>query len=136
MTHVLITRRKLLQWGAAICCLALVPRSWGRVVAKNDIEQKIARRVAGLFEHPDSAREIGREYLKLVPSDSDLAVLVRKMIPDAGRMKFLSTAGKKSLRRYIASSSREDFRQGRMVCVNGWMLSQTELRLCAIVGLA
>lgn len=135
MTRVLITRRKLLQWGAALCCLALAPRSWSRVAVKDSIEQEIARRIAGLFAHPGSAREIGREYLRLAPSDNDIAVLVRKVIPDTGKIKSLSTTGKESLRQYIANASREDFQQGRMVSVNGWMLSQTELRLCAIVVL-
>lgn len=135
MMHTPVTRRKLLQWSAVLCCLAFAPRSWRRVAAKDPVEQEIARRIAGLFDHPGSAREIGKEYLRLAPSENDVAVLIRNVIPDSGRMRSLSTAGRESLRRHIATASREDFQQGRMISVNGWMLSQTELRLCAIVAL-
>jgi hypothetical protein len=75
---------------------------------------------ASLFADPAAARAIGAAYLRAYPND------VLRGVHGAARLP----------RPEIAARVRDDFATGRVAMVNGWMLSQTEARLCAMVYLA
>lgn len=81
------------------------------------------------FRSQDSARRIGRAYLLRRPAEADVGVLYGRLsaglpleqrteAPDWGRLV------------------RADFAQGNTVFVNGWLLSRTEARLCALTALS
>jgi hypothetical protein len=63
-----------------------------------------------------AARAIGAAYLRAHPNDS---------LTDA---RAIATQP----RAHIAARVREDFAAGRVVLLDGWMLSVTEARLCAL----
>ena len=84
-----------------------------------------------------SARIVGVEYLRHYPAESDANWLADQifLVDLDRRTEFLRLGGaerKEMIKRLI----REDFKCGRIVQVRGWMLSQTEARLCAISVLA
>lgn len=85
-----------------------------------------ARRLTGLLADMASARQIGRAYLQGTPGDADrdclTAQLVARLEGDVSRET-------------LVACCRADFADGRTVMVNGWMLSQTEARLCALAAL-
>jgi hypothetical protein len=79
-----------------------------------------------LFEDPARARPLGRAYLATVTTDADaLAAAVTAGLPGSGR-----------LRTEVAALIRADYAAGRIECLNGWLLSRTEARLCAIAALS
>jgi hypothetical protein len=81
----------------------------------------------------DSAKVVGREYLRQHPAEAHAAVLVEHIfLGDVQRHAEFVQANTVAQRELVRQLIREDFAQGRIVQVRGWMLSHTETRLCAI----
>lgn len=76
----------------------------------------------------DEVIRIGESYRNRNSAEDDAEVLERKIEAAAGRHAPVASA---SLRNVIAA----DFEEGRTVRVNGWMLSITEARQCALYSL-
>lgn len=75
---------------------------------------------------PDAVRNLGRRYRASVPRESDAARLetaIRASRPWTARI---------GLTHPIADQVRDDFDAGRTVVVDGWLLSVTEARQCAL----
>jgi len=89
------------------------------------------KRLVGLLHDQESARAIGRAYLLQEPSEADATCLVALLDPGG-----VAARGKAELRRTIAARHREDFGCGRTVILDGWILSRTEVRLCALATIA
>ncbi len=96
-----------------------------------------AERLLAAFRHPDSAAAVGRAYLAGHPQDADTGCLVETI------SKHLHCRGcdpaqtsRADLRRAISHQVRDDFAQGRVVQVDGWVLSATEAQLCGLAALA
>jgi hypothetical protein len=97
----------------------------------------LASKLNGFFHDKDSARVVGREYLRIKPVEADTLKLTELIC--AGRQDRyaeLSHSGMVKLRRMLLHQQREDFDKGRIVNVQGWILSETEARLCALTALA
>lgn len=98
--------------------------------------QPLARKLTTIFTRPESARVIGRTYLKLFPAEADLHLLVSRFHED---MKVCNHQKPETdparLKAYLAMRQRKDFDEGNVVNVGGWLLSKTECRLCAIACL-
>ena len=78
---------------------------------------------------PERVREIGTQYRATVPNENTAATL-RDAISKSGHQTFSwSPEGA------IEGQIRNDFAAGRTVIVNGWVLSQTEARQCALYSL-
>jgi hypothetical protein len=76
---------------------------------------------------PDVVRRLGQRYRHIVPSESDAARLqaaIRASRPWAARIGVQHPP--------IADQVRDDFDAGRTVIVDGWLLSVTEARQCAL----
>ena len=76
-------------------------------------------------------RAIGERYRAMTRDEGD-AESLRRAIEDSrpGAARFLGAAGPS-----IADLVREDFDRGRTVVVDGWVLSRTEARQCALYSL-
>lgn len=95
-----------------------------------------ARRFAAILRHPESAAWLGRYYLEVNPREADAALLVTLI--GAARGPALPPASPttgKALRESLEARIRNDFIFGNTVAVDGWLLSITEARLCALVSL-
>jgi hypothetical protein len=118
-----VARRMLLRiLGLAGITLALGPRAAHAVPAPPRLGQFTV-----LLADAASARHVGRAYLQHVPGDADRGHLLVQL-----RARF----DDKPSREKLMACCREDFAAGRTVTVNGWVLSQTEARLCALAALA
>ena len=87
----------------------------------------------------DSARALGAEYLKRFPDEDDDTILLERLTGGAARAsewQELAASDPQALRESIRERHREDFRAGRTLLLSGWVLSETELRLCALVARA
>lgn len=76
---------------------------------------------------PDRVRELGRRYRSMVPEEKSREALLSALREEQG----LSPIGEKQLEEQI----REDFAHGRVVTLDGWVLSRTEARQCALFSL-
>lgn len=79
---------------------------------------------------PERVREIGTQYRAAVPNENTEATL-RDAISNSQHRHF-PWIGRKSIEEQI----RDDFAAGRTVVVNGWVLSETEARQCALYSLS
>ncbi len=93
------------------------------------------------FSNESSAVELGKSYVKGLGrtrlSDLSGAVhdsLMRKSRESADIMP-VQVYRSEELSAQIASIIRADFAEGRLVCVEGWLLSESEARLCGIAYL-
>lgn len=115
-----LTRRGFVKWMVAFGTL-----SPGIVqAAARPRAESTARRLLAAWSHPDSAKEIGRVYLVGHPAEADATLLCHYLEstcvqPERGRPDWSAVI-------------RDDFARGNTVVVDGWVLSRTEARLCAL----
>jgi hypothetical protein len=130
-------RRFLLGACAAAVPVALAPLKPWRAIVEVTGSRTPAARLAGLLAHRDSARSLGRAALAVLPgatAPSALAAAVLAGLP--GGAPKLDAASDDDLRAAVAVRVREDFEAGDTVQVDGWILSCTEARLCALAAIA
>ena len=96
----------------------------------------LARRLGRFFADPLSASMVGREYLRSHPSEADASRLIDLICSgSAERRAELAGSDDEALRRLVVLQQRHDFEDGRVVRVRGWILSETECRLCALAAM-
>ena len=132
-----ITRRTFLYLGTILSTVGLsgVARALAGSIGL-DATTRLAYRLVHLVGNKDSARIVGLEYLHRRIHEADAQVLVFRILGVDPRRHPLADHPDLKVRRAIFSAlKREDFRDGRIVPLRGWMLSETEARLCALVAL-
>jgi hypothetical protein len=96
----------------------------------------VARRLSHFFGDALSASVVGREYLRSNPSEAGAPRLVDLIcLASSARRAEIGAADDETLRRLVLLQQRRDFEEGRVVEVRGWILSETECRLCALAAL-
>ncbi len=132
-----MTRRSFLR--TLVCLWAIgLPRAARASAAsgKGRSPDPLAAKLAGLFTHNDSAILVGREYLRTVPGEADAQLLVQLICgSSSSRRAELVAAGPERCLEVLVLQQREDFERGRTVRLRGWVLAETEVRLCALAAL-
>jgi hypothetical protein len=128
-----LDRRRFLQLtagGLAASLASLGSSACGRESGEDD-ERALAQ--PGLIEMlgAERVRRIGERYRSTVPSENSRAAL-RAAIAQSRRSGFLL---RRLRHRSIEQQVRDDFAAGRTVVVDGWVLSATEARQCALFSL-
>jgi len=90
--------------------------------------ENAAERLVALLRHRDSAKRVGREYLKARPQEACAANLVAQLTRDL-KLQALSEG---DLRAHFKQRSKADFSARRVVKLDGWIHSETEARLYAL----
>lgn len=125
-------RRLILRLAASTAIVAATPAAWaGPARAGASCGADLASRLASLIPHADSAARIGGRYLASAPAEADAGLLVSSILGGEEH----EAVGDAVLRRVISDSRQRDFVDGNTVSVDGWILSRTEARLCALVAL-
>jgi hypothetical protein len=83
--------------------------------------------LADLFSTLPSARAIGAAYLRSCVDDAPGPATLAAELPAGETVA--------ALREAVAERVRNDFANGRVVTVDGWLLARTEVRLCALAYL-
>ena len=145
-----MSRRKflLLSGGIGGSLLAAPGLTWLGSIWQ-DQEKTLHSRLITLFHHQRSARVIGQTYLQRYPQDADAWVLLKKLVADASGTPSdsssngpsdsadrLSRAGDRDLMDVLQRRIRQDFTEEKVIKLQGWILSATEARLCALTALA
>ena len=79
---------------------------------------------------PERIRALGNRYRDMIPAERDAASLhdaIRRSLPWSARLR----GGTSPMARLV----HDDFDAGRTVVVDGWILSATEARQCALYSL-
>ena len=124
------TRRLALSsLGASALSLLIGSVSWGR--ARNTGE--LSAVLGALMYHPDTARALGQLYRRQHPEEDNPALLTRLALsglaPLGAGTQHPAAA---ELASRLEARVRDDFAHGLTVQLDGWILSRTEARLCAL----
>lgn len=92
-------------------------------------EVRARQALAMLFSDIDAARALGYAYIRTGPSGADKAALLAEL----GAM--FASSSRRKLRRTVNARRERDFRRQDLAIVDGWVLSATEARLCALAAL-
>jgi len=138
MTHANINRRGFLQ--RALVYLSglylLRPLQVLATPARTTSSDPLLMALANFFVHKESAKVIGRAYLQRVPEESEVSRLVAGICSlQVEQHTECAKAAPKRYRDLLLQQQQQDFEHGRVVSVAGWILSQTEARLCALATL-
>jgi hypothetical protein len=117
-----ISRRHFLYATTAVVLSAAITRTSSQDIAASS-EPQAGYRLASLRGRK-GAIVIGKRYLSLFPQQSEAATL-----------QALLKADLTVHRGDLAALIRSDFRTGRTLHADGWALSLTEARLCALANL-
>jgi hypothetical protein len=93
-------------------------------------------RLTELLGRRDSARVVGREYLRSTSgglSSRELVDAITSELP--GGREAASAASRSELHEMLAARVRKDFEDELTVNLRGWIVSRTEARLCALTAL-
>ena len=118
-------RRRFL--GAVVAALAGLPARSSRVGSG----------FVSAVQNQKSARAIGRAYLSTQQDVPSIDALIAAICD--GHSSLLAQCDRgdtKAVRNTLALKQRQDFEQGRVVRLHGWVLSATEIQLCSLVALA
>lgn len=122
-------RRAMASLGVGGLALAVASKADIASLSSRDAGVPVATWLRSMIADLESARRIGQAYLQSAPEDADrdrlLADLFPRLEPEAG-----------DRRDSFAARCRQDFADGATVRVDGWVLSRTEARLCALAALA
>ena len=122
-------------WGG-LFAFARPCRAWAILTAQRK-GSTLGPGLVQLLRHKESARIIGLEYLRGAPQEAHVQTLIDLLSSDftqspIGPHKSDTTR----LREFLRLQTQQDFEAGRIVRLQGWMISVTEARLCALVALA
>ena len=119
--------------------LALVFAGGGALLAQASLpgwfgpQNALGTKLAELFRHQESARIVGAKYLKKYPQEADARLLQDRIIAGiAGGYAGLAQASDSTIRKLLEDRVRQDFETEQIVKLQGWILSITEARLCAL----
>jgi hypothetical protein len=97
---------------------------------------ELVKEITGFYSYKEDAAVLGIEYLNSALEDVDMYKIVDLICPnDSVRYRQLAHANSHEARAIILEWQREDFEHGRIVNVAGWLLSETEARVCALIAL-
>ena len=131
-----MNRRQLVTafglWGALWAACPTPALAWLQTGTRPDRGQ----RLLSALGRPKSAAVVGRRYLAGHPQEADRAWLAAQLEADLSCQGCAPLPGDRpALRAGFSHQIRTDFARGRVVRVEGWVLSVTEARLCALAAL-
>jgi hypothetical protein len=132
-----LTRREFLKLSLAatvtVCIQSQLP---GLQALQHAQQGQLPARLAAILTHRESANVIGVAYAQQYPQEANARVLLDRIVSSPAAGDLLQFDGTdQSLRQLLDSMIREDFREDRIVKLQGWVLAITEARLCALAAL-
>ena len=77
-------------------------------------------------------RELGRKYLARVPGEGSAKILLSRLAADGPRRGADADEGASEM----AIQAEQDFRTNKILIIDGWIISETEARQCALLALS
>jgi hypothetical protein len=127
----IMERRKFIglsAYTAIAFSLPIVGGCMQKPIDKNFADPALFRRITG----EKNIRETGEDYLKQFPAEKDQRKLA-ELLTQGSESPDASDAAR--LNEFFDKRIKDDFKSGRTVVANGWVLSLTEARQCALYTL-
>jgi hypothetical protein len=126
-------RRKFIAVAAAGAAGVVLP-AFGR--ANEPIARALAHpRLLEIFHGERIVRELGCRYREKIPGESDADALAHAIMAGNFASGSLPQLRAASLRRHVDEQVQRDFATGKTLTLDGWILSVTEARQCALFSL-
>ncbi len=126
----------LLAFVGGWALVTLRPTSAAASVAANGKTEHFENFISNLYHQAESAAVVGRIYLREHPRQGEPAEWLARLCSKRGTdLDALCRCGQAERHAWIDRAIREDFAAGRVVDVQGWQLSETEVTLCALVAM-
>lgn len=103
--------------------------------APDPASRVLAERLARMPKQRGPLRSIGLSYLKNLEHRPTAEQIVEEWFPSAAERQRVLALKPLKLAEQIAARTLADYRKGRVVNVNGWLLSETEARFAALTSL-
>lgn len=127
----LLRRRFLSFVGLSIVAFTSHP-VWGALAGRPAIPN-LSTRLEKVLPDAASARALGSAYLARHPEQADAAALARQVMALLAPYAPPTAAGQ-ALADALARLRASDFRRGDIVDLDGWVLSRSEVTVCALVA--
>ena len=128
------TRRKLLK----MCILTGV---FGKYFVKNAIanaslENTLTDKLLSIIHDKSSASELGHCYLCTVKGSHDINKIVNDIYTShQKKCEDIKISSKNETKALVREMFSEDFKNGKIVNLDYWILSETEVKICALMHL-
>ena len=130
-----LRRREFLAGSGAVVAVLAAPALAALLACER--RPTLAQALAGFYSEPASAARVGQAVLSAVPAEATIEAVVAALAGDRrAELDALAASDPGGLRRLLREQHRRDFEDGRTVDIDGWVLSRTEARLCAVAALA
>ena len=103
---------------------------WSGLVQSSSVPSATAI-VTSWFTHYESAVNLGQCYLTMFPEEANYDWLTKITLPN-----YPTYSDSRILKQTLKIQRQKDFYEGNTVMLDGWVLSRTEARLCALLALA
>ena len=113
-----------------ICNTAICPLD-------STVKQVVSKLVKAAFIEPSSVVKLGSVYLHKYPHERNLNTLVNAIISENTELEYVINNDKPfNIKEALKHQIKKEFEYGRVVNIDGWILSQTEARLSALTNFA
>ena len=104
-----------------------------KALALGATTDELAGRLRTFFYDREAARRLGHLYIRQVPTEDDPRILARLAVASAEAPQVDGISlDRASLHQRLDAQVRDDFASGTTIALDGWVLSRTEARLCAL----
>ncbi len=121
-------RRKALMVGAAGVVVLTLPAWFYFKGASYDPALGKATVLYRIWEDGPELQNVGIQYRELFPEENSRRKLLKLLTGDTPR-------DEKEMAAVIEKQVHDDYRENRIVMIDGWMLSVTEARQCALFSI-
>jgi len=129
-----MNRRTFIGISSAVSASIILPLS--SCSSKLDIDEILATPISLLIiNEPDSIRKLGVFYLSQMPNEANKDVLKNIILENLEDTVLSDSPETEFLKNSIIEKIRYDFITGNTLIVDGWILSKTEARQCALFSL-
>ena len=125
-------RRKFILTAVAIAAIIIVPIGIYRNRHRFAHDPLVKPDILARFCDEATILKIGRQYRAIVPGENQKEKLTTLILD--GKMQTITSDD--GISEWIEEKIQKDFEEEKMVIVDGWILSETEARQCALFSLA
>ena len=124
-------RKEFIQRSAFAAAAITLPLLHSCKSPVSDDEMVDPQFLSRLFDE-QTIRKTGAAYLQKMPGEKDHNKLVGLL---AGNSSIAGSSDENEIHQYLEEKIKRDFDEGKTVMLNGWVLSVTEARQCALYSL-
>ena len=135
------TRRDFLFRSTAILfsVTGLIGTIYNAAIQSDDttMKQVVAKLVKAAFIDPSSGVKLGSAYLHMCPHECKLNTLVKAIISENTELEHIIYINKlANIQEVLKHQIKKEFENGKVVNIDGWVISRTEARLSALTNFA